>query len=143
MMGHYLSSERIYDMDKGIYGKVLDSVWQYILNSPEKADLVKVLKAEMEDNVGMCAQGNLTRVCNILAGFVDGISQQESPAEMLGREVPKLADLADIGERARRLTEVLAESGLPADKWSDWVSAVFEDGEARVDEKNKRVKVSV
>lgn len=143
MMGHYLSSDRIYDMDKGIYGKVLDSVWQYILNSPEKADLVKVLKAEMEDNVGMCAQGNLTRVCNILAGFVDGISQQESPADMLGREVPKLADLADISERARRLTEVLAESGLPADKWSDWVSAVFEDGEARVDKKNKRVKVSV
>jgi hypothetical protein len=142
MMGHYLSSERIYYMDKGIYGKVLDSVWQYILNSPEKADLVKVLKAEMEDNVGMCAQGNLTRVCNILAGFVDGISQQESPAEMLGREVPKLADIADIGERARRLTEVLAESGLPADKWSDWVSAVFEDGEARVDKKNKRVKVA-
>ena len=66
LMEKYTSDETIYDMVPGIYGKTLDSVWQYIKSSSDKEVLIKTLKIELEDNIGMCAQGNLTRLCNVL-----------------------------------------------------------------------------
>ena len=85
MMDKYTLSDNIYEMGEGIYGKVLDAVWQYIKHSPYKTDLCKILAYELKDNVGQCLQGNLSRLCNVLAGYMEGVGSQESLAEILGR----------------------------------------------------------
>jgi hypothetical protein len=109
---------------KGIYGKVLDGVWQYIRNSPDKADLCKILKQELKDNIGMCAQGNLTRLCNVLAGYMDGIGNHESAAERVGRLLPKLMDIEDEEQRVSMGKEVLRESGIAEGEWGVWLEAL-------------------
>jgi hypothetical protein len=124
MVNRYVRDDDVYDMGKGIYGKVLDGVWQYVRNSPDKADMCRILKQELKDNIGMCAQGNLTRLCNVLAGYMDGVGPQESPSERLGRELPKLMEIEDVPERMTKAKALLREVALPETEWAAWLDVM-------------------
>ena len=117
----YCSDATIYEMEPGIFGKVVDGVWQFIRTSPDKADLKKILAAELRDNVGMCAQGNLSRMCNVLQGYLDGIGQKESVNTIVGREFPKLMEIEDQVEREARGVAVLRMNDVPEDQWETWL----------------------
>jgi hypothetical protein len=121
MMTQYSQDTEIYDIEPGIYGKTLDSVWQYIKASPDRSDLCKILKQEMEDNIGMCGQGNLSRLCNILAGYMDGVKQKESTSEILGRLFPKLMELDDEDIRVSKGVKILVENNVPDKEWQTWL----------------------
>jgi hypothetical protein len=127
MFNQYVSMIAVYDIEEGIYGKVLDSVWQYIKNSPDKNDLCKIMKREMEDNVGMCAQGNLSRICNVLAGYMEGVGAQESLAERLGRLLPALMEIDDMKDRIQQGCAILVENKVPFDEWDTWMEPLLED----------------
>jgi phage-related protein len=129
MFSKYCQDESIYELGKGIYGKVLDGVWQYILSSSDKTDLCRVLKQEMEDNVGMCAQGNLSRLCNILAGYLDGIGSQESITDILGRLLPKLMEIENVESRLAEAFKILKENKVPFSHWKAWADALLYDQE--------------
>jgi hypothetical protein len=128
MVAKYCQDEDVYEMGRGIYGKTLDGVWQYIVKSSDKRDLCKILRQEMEDNIGMCAQGNLTRLCNILAGYMEGIGVQESPAEILGRKLPMLMEIEDQASRINEAYKLLVETGIPEEQWLSWVEPLVEHG---------------
>jgi hypothetical protein len=117
----YCSDATIYDLEPGIFGKVVDGVWQFIRSSPDKADLKKILTAELRDNIGMCAQGNLSRMCNVLQGYMEGIQQKESVSEILGREFGKLMELENQVERESRGAAILRENNVPESEWETWL----------------------
>jgi hypothetical protein len=126
MMDKYTSDATIYEMGAGIYGRVLDCVWQFIKSSPDKNDLCKIMKTEMEDNIGMCEQGNLTRLANVLAGYMDGVGSTESNAEILGREFPKLWDIDDEDERVEAGNAVLDRLGIKdTDVRNQWIESLY------------------
>lgn len=133
MFNHYVSVVAVYDIEEGIYGKVLDSVWQYVKNSPDKEDLCKILKQEMTDNIGMCAQGNLSRICNILAGYMEGIGSQESVSERLGRLLPPLMEIEDVETRIRNAFKILNENGVPMSDWDNWVDPLVDEDDMMID----------
>jgi hypothetical protein len=124
MMMKYCATDNVYEMGPGIYGRVLDGVYAYIKDSPDKKDLCNILRSELTDNLGMCAQGNLSRLCNVLAGYLDGIGPQESPADRLGRELPKLLDIGDETRRMEVARGVLRDTGLPETEWAPWLDAL-------------------
>jgi len=117
----YCSDATIYDLEPGIFGKVVDGVWQFISKSPDKQDLKKILTSELRDNIGMCAQGNLSRMCNVLQGYMEGIGQKESVSEILGREFPKLINIPDAVEREARGAAILRENAVPEGEWENWL----------------------
>lgn len=119
----YCADEDIYDYGAGIYARVTDCVWQYIKNSPDKADLCKIFAQELQDSVGMCAQGNLTRLCNVLAGYLDGINM-ESQGEQLQRRMALLMDLDDRAVRLAQGRALLAELAVPVDQHAPWLEAL-------------------
>ena len=129
MVAKYCSDETIYDLVPGVYGKVLDSVWQYIKDSPDNEDLKKILTSEMRDNIGMCAQGNLSRLTNILAGYVDCIVVEEPIADKLGRMLPPLMEVNDIPRRLDHAARIFKEVGLPNDQWEAWAYGLLTDQE--------------
>jgi hypothetical protein len=129
MVAKYCSDETIYELVPGVYGKVLDSVWQYIKDSPDKEDLKKILTSEMRDNIGMCAQGNLSRLTNILAGYVDCIVVEESIADKLGRMLPPLMEIENIPRRLYHAARIFKEVGLPNDQWEAWAYGLLTDQE--------------
>jgi hypothetical protein len=126
MIRRYCSHETVEDRVPGIYGKVLDAVWQFTKSSEDKVNLCKIIKQEMEDNVGMCTQGNLYRLCNILAGYVDGVGVSESITELLGRLLPPLMDVEDVNERLLLAAKILKENGVPNAEWKAWTDPLFE-----------------
>lgn len=119
----YLKHESIYEYPAGIYAKVCDSVWQYVRASPDKADLCRIMRTELEDNIGMCAQGNLTRLCNVLAGYMEGINT-ESPGEVLQRRMAKLMEVDDDAERLTQGKKILEELAVPHAEWAPWLEAL-------------------
>lgn len=129
MQAKYSQDEDIYEMGKGIYGKVLDGVWQFVINSNDKADIISALRQELEDSIGMCAQGNLSRICNILAGFMEGIGSQESLAEILGRELPILMRIEDAKSRMKEAINLMSKNNVPREQWYTWVEPLFYDVE--------------
>jgi hypothetical protein len=121
MMAKYCQADNVYELGKGIYGRVLDCVWQYIKGSEHKEDLCKILKTEMEDNIGMCAQGNLSRLANILSGYMEGVGPQESVAEILGRLLPPLMQIEDEGERLDKAKKIMDEYGVLTTDRAAWL----------------------
>lgn len=116
----YAATDTIYDMVPGIYGKVLDGVLQFIMKSEDSVNLFKILKTELQDNVDMCAQGNLSRLCNVLGGYLEGISTA-SIADILGDLLPPLMSIESPYARMTAATEILRTYNLPEDKWSEWL----------------------
>jgi hypothetical protein len=117
----YCSDATIYDLEPGIFGKVVDGVWQFISKSPDKQDLKKILTSELRDNIGMCAQGNLSRICNVLQGYLEGIEQKESISEILGREFSKLMEIEGVTERLNKGKLILFNNNVPEDQWENWL----------------------
>jgi len=135
MMVKYTSSETIYEMENGIYGKTLDAVWQFVKNSDDKECLIQTLKTELEDNIGMCAQGNLTRLANVLAGYVDGIK----PVESLQDAISNLMKIPNAEKRIDMASNLLRQHGVPVAEWEAWLEPLadveefsIEDGEVLV-----------
>jgi len=122
----YASAETIYDMVPGIYAKVLDRVWQFIKTSDDADNLRKILKIELQDNIGMCAQGNLSRLCNVLSGYIEGLTTPPI-AEILGDLLPPLASIASLDARYTAAVEILRTHGVPEDKWNDWLEPLEVD----------------
>ena len=122
----YASAETIYDMVPGIYGKVLDRVWQFIRTSEDADNLRKILKTELQDNVGMCAQGNLSRLCNVLSGYIEGLTTPPI-AEILGDLLPPLASIASLDARYTAAVEILRTHSVPEEIWNDWLEPLEVD----------------
>jgi len=133
MMMKYTSSEPIYDMENGIYGKTLDAVWQFIKNSDDKECLIKTLKTELEDNIGMCAQGNLSRLANVLAGYVDGITPPKSLIDILGEEFSNLSQINDVEKRIDMGANILRQYGVPISEWEAWLEPIADDKEISIE----------
>lgn len=127
MMAKYCADDDIYDMGHGIYGRVLNSVWQYIKASPHKEDLKKILAVELKDNIGMCAQGNLSRLCNILSGYLDGVdAEAKSKNEIIGERFSALANIIDQQQRIEAGLSVLEELEVPAEERGQWMGALID-----------------
>lgn len=119
----YCADEDIYEYGAGIYARVTDCVWQYIKNSPDKADLCKIFAQEMEDSIGMCAQGNLTRLCNVLSGYLEGVNM-ESTGEQLQRRMALLMEVDRPEDRLAQGRALLEELHIPNAEWRAWLDAL-------------------
>ena len=118
---YYCNNAQIYDLEEGIFGIMVDGVWQFIRDSEDKRCLINILKVELEDNIGMCAQGNLSRICNVLSGYLPGIGQSESIATILGREFPKLMEMENETDKIREGERILRENNVPQAEWETWL----------------------
>lgn len=127
MMSKYCADDDIYDMGHGIYGRVLNSVWQYIKASPHKEDLKKILAVELKDNIGMCAQGNLSRLCNILSGYLDGVdTEAKSKNEIIGERFSALLHITNQQHRINAGMQILEELQVPAEERGQWMDALID-----------------
>jgi hypothetical protein len=125
----YWERETIHGFPRGIYNQVADAVWYYIKTSPHKTDLCAIFANELRDSVGMCAQGNLTRLCNVLSGYLDGIGDMRSKVEILGDAFISISKLPSLEERIQAGVNLLSKENIPQDDWREWLDPLAHDGE--------------
>ena len=117
-------AEDIYEMGPGIYAKVLNAVWQFIKTSEHGDDLKKILTSELTDSVAMCAQGNLSRICNVLTGYMDGLDIR-SDREVLADKMLELRRSAlDREFRLETARAMLHNHHIPQEEWPDYLEAL-------------------
>jgi hypothetical protein len=125
----YCAADTIYEMEEGIFGKLMDSVWQHVKNSDDPSELKKIVKEELEMNIGMCAQGNITRVANILVGILEGLDpQEESRLHKIGKVINDvrrtLTTSMTRSEIVLATMKALVPFGMTAAEMKPWVDAV-------------------
>jgi len=120
----YYSDESIYNLPVPTYKLVLDGIWSFVLQQPDesKKDILFRMSQELEDNIGMCAQGNLSRLVNILSGFTDEviIEYKESIQDVMS----KLSKLEDSKQRVEEAKKALLSYKIPEHEWKHWLEAL-------------------
>lgn len=107
-----------------LYKRTLDGLWALIKVSPHKEELSKRLVQELTEAVGMCCEGHLSRLCNVLVGFDDAFTTVVSKGEILQQ---KMADIAALEVTTRtkkmRAKKVLEELAIPVAEHAAWLEA--------------------
>jgi len=125
---HWYATETCRTMHDWLYKRVFDGLAQTIhavVDGGTRRELYYRLFEEMKDSLGMCCDGHITRLINVMAGFDEAFVPEKSQAE-------KLQDLfAGLAAKECGLLEKVAEGlrGLrklkvPEDEWEPWIDAL-------------------
>jgi len=111
-----------------LYKRVFDGLILTIAANPNggvKIELFKRLFEEMKDSLGMCCDGHITRLINVLAGFDEAFAPEKS----VGEKTQEL--FAALAGKECALLEKVAEGclnlrkwGVPEDEWEPWIDAL-------------------
>ncbi len=118
----YTEKANIYEIDNA-YPRALDAVVAYIEKHPERKELYERVTQELTDNVGMCSQGNLSRICNILSGYIDGVTPPVSKHEIMQNKISAIA-MDSEGNKIERAKAFMREIGIPETNWGPWIEAI-------------------
>jgi hypothetical protein len=105
------------------YRKALRGLWTKIQTNPE---LVQRLWEESLDSLGMCAQGHLSRLANVLVGFEEGVKAPISMKELFQNEISLLAAKEMANEEKERQAKSLMDTySIPEEERQVWLEAVL------------------
>lgn len=107
-----------------LYKRTLDGLWAMIKTSEHKEELCKRLVEELTESVGMCCEGHLSRLCNVLVGFDDAFTTVVSKGEILQKKMAEIAAL-DVTVRTKKMRakKILQELAIPVSQHADWLDA--------------------
>ena len=111
--------------DDYLYKRVLDGLWTKIKSSSVHDELVIRLWQELVDSVGMCCDGHISRLTNVLCGFDEAFAPELSPAEKLQNRMSVIASMEGgiILQTAQALA-AFRELNVPREQWEPWVDAL-------------------
>lgn len=111
--------------DDYLYKRTLDGLWAKIKTSTYRRELEIRLWQEMVDSVGMCCDGHITRLANVLCGFDDAFTPELSPAEQLQNRMAVIAGMdTGIILQAAEAMKALTEFNVPREQWEPWIDAL-------------------
>jgi hypothetical protein len=107
-----------------LYQRVLDGLWTRIKVSPHKSDLVQRLWEEALESKGMCFQGHISRLCNVLVGYDETVKAPVSTGELLQQAMAAIAD-EDISlpHKVIKAWEAMDELQIPREQRMEWIEA--------------------
>jgi hypothetical protein len=112
---------------KNVYKDVLRGLWAKIKSYKGDLydELIKRLWEECSESIGLCADGHVGRLVNVLMGFDENFKNNVSPMVYFQNNIALIAD-ADIPmkfkiQQARKLMD---EIEMPEAQRTDWLSAL-------------------
>jgi len=109
------------------YSELLMEVWYYAKKQPAdaKREIAVRLAEEVLDGLGMCEQGKMTRLTNVLRGFHPALDNVVvlSVGEQLQNRMAVISRLP-AEERRPAANAVFAELGIPAADQGAWLEAL-------------------
>ena len=107
-----------------LYKRVLDGLYARIQASPLKEELIKRVWEEAVDSLGMCCDGHITRLCNVLVGFDEAFKPPVSVGEILQQKMAAIAakDIT-VERKVGEAWVVFEDLGIPREQRLDWLEA--------------------
>lgn len=116
------------------YRDLLRVVWYIVDNSIDRKQLLKVFEAQIKDGIGICFVGRISRLLNVLAGFIDCIQISVSEKQELnGRAIALIKEMKKtiseesdefVIEYKKKMEKLLEEyPEIPEDDRLIWLEA--------------------
>jgi len=129
-MGSWGKKSEIVEKNDYLYRKIIVHLWakiqSYKSNDTDTYNtLVQRLYEETYESVGMCAMGHVNRLCNVLAGFVEGIETPRDSKEAFQDLIAKLAaEEKDIEEKKKEAIVLMDTYGIAEGDREAWLEAL-------------------
>lgn len=125
---HWYATRTCRGTDDWLYKRVFDGLALTICRKSDMSlrdELLKRLFEEMKDSVGMCCDGHITRLVNVLAGFDDAFAPELTRAEKTQNLFASLsAKECSLLEKVAEGLRGLRAFGVPEEEWEPWIDAL-------------------
>jgi len=123
------SRKAVIKKESNLYRNVLKGLWAKIKSYDDegiRGELIKRLWEECAESVGMCADGHVGRLVNVLSGFDDDFSTQISKMEYFQNNIALIAanDLAPQEAKIRHAVKLMNDVGMPEEEREAWLQAL-------------------
>jgi hypothetical protein len=121
---HWLCTNTCRERNDRLYCKLMYALIVYIKESEHAEELWKRLWQECCDSLGMCCEGHISRLCNVLVGYVEGLDAPVSLGELTQQKMAAIAG-QDIPEddKRRMANEFFDTHGVPDADRVAWLEA--------------------
>jgi hypothetical protein len=106
------------------YAEVLDHVWAFIRAHKEKPELVVRLAQEISEGIGMCSNGKMSRLLNVVQGYDESLVAAP-PREAFQSAIARLMS-NPIGTREAAARALFTEYQIPAEEHAVWLEPLLE-----------------
>jgi hypothetical protein len=107
-----------------LYKKVLDGLWTRIKQHKERDELTQRLWEEAVESVGMCCQGHLSRLANVLVGFTEEVKAEVPVGEILQQRIAAIAaEDSRVEYKVCEAWSVFEELNIPMEQRDAWIEA--------------------
>lgn len=111
-----------------LYRRMFNAAATIIKNEPDRErqmELTRRLCEECVESIGMCAEGHLTRLCNVFVGFDDAFQPPVAVGELLQQKIAAISTMdVPLEERLKQARAVFAELHIPDAEQAPWVEAI-------------------
>ena len=111
---------------ENVYRKVLRGLWAKIKRADKGLykELVKRLWEECSEARGLCADGHVGRLVNVLVGFDEEFKTSISPKEYFQNNMSLIANsTAPLSFKVEQATKLMEELGMPEEERAVWLDA--------------------
>jgi hypothetical protein len=122
---HWYSQQNCRQHGDRLYSRVLEGLYHTIMRQPEatRKELFNRLWEEASESVGMCCEGHISRLVNVMVGFDEAFKPPVSLGEVLQNKMAALAASGspDAVDQARAF---MTELGVSAQDQAPWIEAL-------------------
>lgn len=125
----WYDTETCYTPSDWLYRKVLDCLWARIklVEDPKiRHQLYIRLQQECAEAFGMCCEGHIGRLANVMVGFDDTFKPQIPVGLILQQKMAVIAQIENVEERFNQARALMAELNVPQEQAVPWLDAIVE-----------------
>jgi hypothetical protein len=119
----YYNKGEFLEYGESSYRKFMDCIISYSLSQPEdkKKEIFSILTKEIKDSIGLCFQGNISRLINVLSGYIEIEITYEPTIQEVFAEISKIKDPVVKFEKAIKAFDDFKVDHL---QWNSWLEAL-------------------
>jgi len=108
------------------YSRVLDHLWTFIKTHVERIELTRRLAEELNEGRGMCSNGKMARLVNVLQGYDETMAVTVAPQrEQFQSKIAALL-ARPHAERRDAAMSLFTEYNIPADEHTTWLEPLLD-----------------
>jgi hypothetical protein len=119
----YYMKDKFLDYGESSYRKFMDCIISYGLSQSEdkKKEIFTILNNEINDSIGLCFQGNISRLINVLTGIIEIEIEYEPTIQEVFVEISKILDVNIKFEKAIKAFD---DFNVAYSEWNSWFEAL-------------------
>jgi hypothetical protein len=122
----YYNKDKFLDYGESSYRKFMDCIISYTLSQTEdkKKEIFEIMVREINDSIGLCFQGNISRLINVLSGIIEIELEYQPTIQEVFTEISKIPDVNIKFEKAIKAFD---DFNVAHSDWSSWLEALSLD----------------